>query len=438
MPGTLLALLCTLSAPAQVFPHEVQSHALDNGLTVHLVPMSTPGVAAFGTWMSVGSRDEVEPGRTGFAHFFEHLMFHGTPTTSAEDRQRALLVMGADDNAWTWFDETVYHAVLPSQHLADLIAMEGDRFQNLHLTVEGVKREAGAVYGEYRKSQASPGRALSNTLYATAFADHTYGHSTLGHEADIEAMPDAHGYAMDFFERHYRPENADILIVGDVDAAVVLPAVEAAFGSWKPGARPASIPEEAPQRETRRAEVAWESPTAARIVLGWKVPGQDPDDPRLAALDLLEALLVSDVGRLEERLVRQEGLASGVGGGRYTLVDQELFRIQAILRDGATLEAVEAVIRDEVAALQAELVDPAELARIQDHTRYALLTDLDEPSRVLSTLGWSIRRGGGPAALDAYFGHFVAQTPETLRQTAAAMLVDANLTIVTLSHEEAP
>ena len=167
-------LVLPFAAHAGVFPYPISSHTLDNGLDIHVVQMNTPGVAAYATWMDVGSRDEVDVGRSGFAHFFEHLMFLGTPRFGAEARERALLRMAADDNAWTWFDETVYHTVLPSTSLEQVVMMEGDRFQHLTLTPDDVRREAGAVYGEYRKNKVSPGFLMYEGLYGSSFGTHTY------------------------------------------------------------------------------------------------------------------------------------------------------------------------------------------------------------------------------------------------------------------------
>ncbi|HMV67178.1 MAG TPA: pitrilysin family protein, partial [Myxococcota bacterium] len=223
------------TAHAGAFPYAVHTQTLDNGLQVVVVPMPSPGVAALGTWMRVGSRDEVDPGRTGFAHFFEHLMFLGTPSLSADERERELLRMGADDNAWTWFDETVYHVLVPSAALERLIRMEGDRFQHLTLTPEQVRRESGAVLGEYRKGRSDPGQRVTEALQGGAFRVHTYGHDTIGYEPDILAMPDAHAYAATFFSTYYRPERAMVLAVGDVDPEAVFAAVREGYGGWTPG-----------------------------------------------------------------------------------------------------------------------------------------------------------------------------------------------------------
>jgi len=306
----LWALLWTITAEAGVFPFDVHSKTLENGLSVHVVPTDTPDVVACYTWMSVGSRNEVDDGRTGFAHFFEHLMFYGTASLGSEAREQAILQLGMEENAYTNSDETVYNGVLQASALERYLEIQADQFQNLHLTEAMVRKESGAVYGEFRKSQASPFRRLYGAIGATAFTEHTYGHSTLGHEADIAEMPTAHAYALAFFDRYYRPELANLVVVGDADPETVFAQVEKLYGTWQRGEiAPAEIPVEPPQEETRRVEVQWESPTATRIAMAWKVPAHRHDDPDSAHLQLVADLLFARVGRLKSRLIREEAIA---------------------------------------------------------------------------------------------------------------------------------
>jgi zinc protease len=418
-------------AAAGAFPYEVVSRTLDNGVAVHVVPMPSPGVVTFGTWMSVGSRDEVDPGRTGFAHFFEHLMFLGTPTLSGADRERALLRMGAEDNAWTWLDETVYHVTLPASDLETVIRMEADRFQHLQLTAEQVRREAGAVYGEFRKGRSNPDELLDEALHAAAFGVHTYGHSTIGYEADIQAMPEAWSYAGQFFASTYRPDRARVVVVGDVDPAAALAWVEAAYGSWRPAADPPRGPVAEPdQTVVRRVSVPWPQAVPPRLRMGWRIPGSRPDDVDVVALSLVEQLLLSEVGSLRRRLVDDLGLAYTVGGGREDFVDPCLFVVAVDLKPGADVAQVEAIVQEEIARLRAGLEATA-LARLKQHARYAFLSALDEPAQVFMAFGWAARRGG-PDAVDRWFETFDRVGADEVAGAARRYLVDGRLTVATL------
>lgn len=428
------------AAHAGAFPYPVHTQTLDNGLQIVAVPMPSPGVVALGTWMRVGSRDELDAGRTGFAHFFEHLMFLGTPTLPGDVRERRLLRMGADDNAWTWLDETVYHVLAPASALPELVVMEADRFQHLTLTPEQVRREAGAVFGEYRKGLSDPGERLSDALQAEAFKSHTYKHSTIGYEADVLAMPDAHTYAGAFFERHYRPERAMVLVVGDIEPEQALGLVKAAYGPWTAGPAAPAPPAEPPQTGPRRVTVPWEAGAAPRLALGWRIPGSDPANPDVAALDLLDGLLLSEVGPLHRRLVQEEGLAFAVSGGRQDFVDPCLFVVDVELRPSADPAAAvakaEAIVREEVARLQ-QAVDGAALERVRTHRRSAFLSSLDDPLDVLMALGWAARRGG-VGAIDTFYERFDAVQAADVQAVAGRYLVDTGLTVAVLASEEAP
>ena len=424
-------LLLPLSSYAGVFPYEIQSKVLDNGLEIHVVEMNSNQVVAYYTWMDVGSRDEVEEGRTGFAHFFEHLMFYDTEALSREERERELLTLGVDDNAWTWLDETVYHSVISTAHLERLIEIEADRFQDLRLTEEMVRKEAGAVYGEFRKSQADPDERLTDVLYHTAFSAHTYGHSTLGLEADIAVMPTSVDYAARFFERHYTPKKATILVVGDVRSEDVFDTIQAAYSGWQaPALEDLEIPAEPAQVAPRQQTVVWPSPTAARLALGWKIPGHDPDNPEIAALQLLEDLLLASVGPLQRRLVEGR-LAYEVSGGRDSFVDPGLFRVVVTVRDPKDLAQVQAIIEEEISAAQ-RAIDAGRLASTRSHARYRILRRLDSPQAVASTLGWHLRRGGTPDALDRFYAQYDAVTAEQVSAAARKYLVASQQTTVTL------
>jgi zinc protease len=428
-----LALAASALADEPVFPYEVHSRTLPNGLTVHVVPMPSPGVVAYYTWMKVGSRDEVDAGKTGFAHFFEHLLFYGSEQLGGDAREKAVQRLGADENAWTWFDETVFHGVIPASKLPDYVAIEADRFQHLHLTPDDVRKESGAVYGEFRKGQADPGNQVDVAVQQTAFRVHPYHHDTIGVEPDIKAMPGAYDYAMSFFDRYYRPENATILVVGDANPDDVFALVDKDYGGWARGKAPLpAIPVEPEPQGPRHVEIPWDAPTAARLSMDWRIPPYHPADPETASLRLLADWLLSPTGALEQRLVRGAQLAYDVSGGADESVDPGLFRITVELQHPADLGAVEAIVREEVAAVQ-HGVDADALARTRSHELYAFRTGLSDPGAVADALGRSLRRDPDPASLEKFWANYAATTPERVSAAARRWLVDARLTEVTLT-----
>lgn len=436
MLWTALLLSAQAFASDAIFPYAVTQHTLDNGLRIAVVPMPTPNAVAVYTWFQVGSRDEVDEGRTGFAHFFEHLAFYGTPTWPPDRREEQLLRMGAEENAWTWLDETVYHTVLPTSHLDAFLAMEADRFQHLALTADMVQKESGAVYGEFRKSQADPGDALSKAVWSTAFTVHTYHHDTIGWEADIAAMPTAFSYAQAFFDRMYRPQHATLIVAGDVQPDAVLDAIQTAgWADWKPGeqTRP-EISAEPPQSERREVTVDWPTPTAPRLLMAYKIPAADRLDPDVAALEMMAALLFGPTGSLTRRLVREEGLAFAANGARGDFVDPSLFQIRIQLKDAAHIDRARAIVAEELDRIRQGKTDPVRLEQARAHMRYAYLTSLETPSATASELGWHLRRSPDLGALDAWWANMDTLTPQSMAKVAQTWLVDTGLTEGTLRH----
>ena len=232
----LLLALAALPATAQeskIFPYEYAVRDLDNGLRVIVLPTDYPDIVSLYIPVSVGSRNEVEEGKSGFAHFFEHMMFRGTEAYPAAKYQALLKNAGADQNAYTTDDRTVYHTTFSKDDLETMMKLEADRFQNLAYSDADFRTEALAVLGEYNKNAANPISKLFEVQRAAAFDEHTYEHTTMGFIEDIEAMPDQFDYSRQFFDRFYRPENTAIIVAGDVepDACSASPRSIGAIGS---------------------------------------------------------------------------------------------------------------------------------------------------------------------------------------------------------------
>jgi len=249
------------SGAGLAFPFPVTEKTLPNGLRVYVVGFDSPGLVAFYSVVRTGSRNEVEAGKSGFAHFFEHMMFHGTEKYTLEAYNGVIKQMGADSNAFTSDDLTVYHILAGKQALPKIIEIESDRFQHLTYQQADFQKEARAVLGEYNKNASNPMEKMVETLYDHAFTTHTYKHTTMGFLKDIENMPNEMAYSRQFFDRFYRPENVVLLVVGDADPEEVFKLVEASYGGWKAGSPHPVIPGEPPQKKEQRAELGWSRAT---------------------------------------------------------------------------------------------------------------------------------------------------------------------------------
>src|SRR5450432_2050955 len=262
-----LPLLAVLARPAdakgagEAFPFPVHDKTLPNGLRVFVVAYDSPGLVAYYSIVRTGSRNEVEPGKSGFAHFFEHMMFHGTETYPQDKYNAEIKAMGADSNAFTSDDLTVYHILAGKAALPKIVEIEADRFQHLTYKEPEFQKEARAVLGEYNKNASNPVEKMTEVLYDNAYTTHTYKHTTMGFVKDIENMPNELAYSRTFFDRYYRPENVVLLVVGDADPAATFALVEKAYGGWKPGAPRPKVPVEPAQTKEKRAALTWPGAT---------------------------------------------------------------------------------------------------------------------------------------------------------------------------------
>ena len=309
-----------------MLPYPIKKTTLDNGLTVMSVAFDSPGIIAYYTIVRTGSRNEVEKGLSGFAHFFEHMMFRGTDAYSAEKYNDVLKSLGADSNASTNSDATTYHMTIPATALATAVQIESDRFQNLKYDEPSFQKEARAVLGEYNKSASSPFLKLNEVMQNTAYTTHTYKHTTIGFLDDVKDMPNQYAYSKVFFDRWYRPENCTVIVAGDVKHDELVSLARQHYGTWKRGKANVKIPVEPAQTEPRSARVTWPSPTLPTLYLGYHIPAADPSNPDTAALDALAQLVFGETSPLYQDLVLKEQKAVQLSGDASPNRDPGMFR----------------------------------------------------------------------------------------------------------------
>ena len=188
--GLLVLCFPLLIQAAEIFPYAYKIEQLENGLKVVSIPLENPHIISFYTIVRSGSRNEIEPGKSGFAHFFEHMMFKGTKTVPREAYDEYLTRLGAGTNGYTTDDFTCYFTVFAGQeNLEEVVRTEADRFINLYYDEEMLKTEAPVIEGEYYASASNPARRIHELMRDTAFELHSYKHTTLGYLKDIQDMP---------------------------------------------------------------------------------------------------------------------------------------------------------------------------------------------------------------------------------------------------------
>jgi len=422
----------------RIFPYPVTEESLPNGLRVVVIPMDSPGLVAHYMIVRAGSRNEVEPGRSGFAHFFEHMMFRGTERFPAARYNEILRQIGADSNAFTTDDWTCYHVTASSSALETIMEIEADRFMNLRYSLEAFQKEAGAVLGEYNKSSSVPLMALFETLQDTAYERHTYKHTTIGFLKDIEDMPNQYDYSLEFFRRWYRPDNAALVVAGDVEPGRVLELARRYYGPWKPGAAKIEPPAEPPQEREKTAHVSWKNPTLPYLAIAYHVPAFSPDDRTGRALDVLAEAAFSETSPLYKDLVLDKQWVETLSGGQEPHRDPGLFLVLARVKDPARVPAVREAIERELDRLGREPLSEERLAAVKSHIRYGFLQSLDTPDRVAVTVGEMLELTGEVSALDRTYRTLEAVTAEDVRQAASATFVPRNRTVVTLAYEKEP
>jgi zinc protease len=380
-----------------------------------------------------GSRDEIEPGKSGFAHFFEHMMFRGTekyPDFDAETTR-----MGAFRNASTWPDQTAYYIVANTEYLEKIVDIESDRFMNLKYSEPDFRTEAGAILGEYQQGAREPSRWLNEKVRETAFKEHTYRHTTIGFEEDVRAMPNAYEYSTSFYERFYRPENVVIVIAGDFDFAKAKSLIEGYYAGWKPGYQAPKIEEEPEQTAPRERTVAYPGQTLPVLSINYKAPRWNPTDRTGVALEVLGQIGFGVNSALYQKLVLKERRVQTLFPSFGLARDPYLVSIQAMVANPADTEKVEGEIMAEVKRLHEVLVEPQKLADTKSALKYGFLMGMETALDVAFAAMQTIVATGRLEPIEDYYRTLEAVTPEDLREAARTYLVESGRTTITMVQE---
>ncbi len=401
---------------------------LANGLGVIAVVDRGAPIIAYHTWFRVGSRHE-QPGQTGMAHLFEHLMFNQTESLAPGDFDRVVERTGGESNAATWCDWTQYRLALPAAELPLAVRLESERMARLVLTPATVEPERDVVTNERRERvEDDVDGWLDEQLMATAFEVHPYRWPTIGWMADIRAV------TLDQIQRFYRtwyaPNNATVVVVGDVDETALLEAIVAGYGALPP----AVLPEEAVAVEppqTRERIRRRPRPIASdRVLTGWKAVGQG--HPDWAVLELLTALLAgSPSGRLHRTLVIERELASSVDVQLTPFRDPSLVRVAVTCARGHKADEAMAAIDEVIAALAADGPTAAELEKAKNLIETDFWASLVDADGKAEALGHHETALGDFRSLFELGARLAAVTADDLRRVIRQYLVpEARTTII--------
>jgi zinc protease len=420
----------------KLFPYNYTIDDLPNGLRLITVPTDYPNLVALYIVVSTGSRNEIEKGKSGYAHLFEHLMFRGSEHFSAHERDAILKRAGADANAYTTDDRTVYHEVFSKEDLDKILELEADRFKHLKYERDAYKTETQAVLGEFNKNSADPEEKLYEVLRATAYKRHTYSHTTMGFIEDIKDMENQYDYSWDFYKRYYRPEYTTITIVGDVNRESALAQAKKYFGDWKRGNYVPKIPSEPEQTEPLTAHVPWPSETLPLIYVGFRGPAYSDEQKDKAALDLLAPIAFGDNSDLYQQLVLKEQKVESLDYSSANRTDPELFLVSARVKEEKDVDYVRQQIMETFKRFSTTQVSAAKLDATRARLRYSFALGLDSSEAIAGAMAQYVALRRTPETVDRLYALYDTITPQDIRDVAAKYFVENHRTTVTLSTDK--
>jgi len=416
----------------------MHSATFDNGLKVLVSEEHTAPLASVWCWYKVGSKDE-RPGLTGVSHWVEHMNFKGTTNIPRDQVKGIIERFGGSWNGYTWIDQTTYLETASRDALDRMLFIEAERMANGLYDPDDCESERTVIISELQGGENDPDQLLDQELTATAFKAHPYRHPTIGWLSDLQSMTRDDLYS--YYRRHYVPNNATLVIVGDVDSDEALRKAERHFGAIAPGGDIARMTTEEPEQTGERRLTIRKPGTTAYLKVGYHAPSWTGE--HFFPLLILDAALAGAKGlnlwssfrnappqrstRLYRALV-ERGLASWVGGALIATEDPFLYTVSATATDGTPLASVEAVLLEELDRLAREGITDAELSKAKAQLRARLVFDNDSVTNIAHQLGY-FETIGGIEQLSAVPTRIADVTVDQVGAAARATLTASNRTV---------
>ena len=427
----------TAKTPAilKVAPVVYRERRLANGLQVITVENRSSPTVSVQVWYHVGSRDD-PPGRSGFAHLFEHMMFKSTVNLRAEQFDRLTEDVGGDNNASTGDDVTEYHEIVPSNHLETLLWAEAERMMNLKVDEANFKSERAVVEEEYRQRVlASPYGRLFNAFSSASYLQHPYKRPTIGSIEDLEASTLADVVA--FHSRHYRPDNATLVVVGDFDQKQLDAWIDKYFNPVpKPAAPlPRFDASEPPWQSDRVAKVIGPQVPLPAVALTWLAPPvTSPDN---AALQVAAAVLAAgESSRLNQSLVYRQRIATQAGFSADLRAGPGLLIAYAIAAGGKSPADVAATLLAEVARLATTPPSAAELAKVKTQLVTQAFTSRQTPLGLASAIAEAAVLEGDAARVNTDLDDLQRVTAADVQRVMRRYVLGAHKVTIDYRQEE--
>ncbi|HEY7464897.1 MAG TPA: pitrilysin family protein [Candidatus Limnocylindria bacterium] len=419
----------------------IQRHRLDNGLRIVLSPDHSAPIVAVNLWYDVGSKHE-KPGRTGFAHLFEHMMFQGSEHVSKAEHFALIQQAGGTLNASTWLDRTNYFETVPSHELELCLWLESDRLASLlpAMTQEKLDNQREVVKNERRWSvDNQPYGTWDERIQALLFPEgHTYHHPTIGSMEDLNAasLEDVR----EFFATYYAPNNASLTVAGDFEPDAALRMIERHFGGIPPNENLPPQPDMsiAPRIGRELREVVADRVPLPRVYLAYRIPvfGTDAFEDLTVASDVLGTGRAS---RLYHSLVRERQLAQDVTVFPFPIVGgASMFTLWATARPGVSHEQLEAGLLSEIQKLADEGPSDAELQRVRNLHAAAVESSLERIAERADRLSMYTCLFDQPERINTEVSRYWAVDARRVQEAMQASLVADNRLVLTYVPAEQP
>ena len=411
---------------------------LDNGLTVLVQEEHTAPLASVWSWYKVGSKDE-RAGLTGVSHWVEHMNFKGTTNIPRDQVKGIIEQFGGSWNGYTWIDQTTYLETATRDALDRMLFIEAERMANGLYHPDDCESERTVIISELHGGENDPDQFLDQEVVATAFKAHPYRHPTIGWLADLETMTRDDLYS--YYRRYYVPNNASLVIVGDVDTDDALRRAEHHFGKIPRGALPPRQSTVEPEQTGERRVTIRKPGTTAYLKVAYHSPAIG--DPRFYALLVLDAALTGAYGlnlwssfrtpppqrstRLYRALVGK-GLASAVNGSLLPTELPFVYLISVTATDGTPLAAVEGELLEEIASVARAGITIPELAKAKAQLNARLVFENDSVTNIAHQIGY-FETIAGADVFTNFRPRIAAVTLEEVADAARAILTDSNRTV---------
>ena len=448
-PLLTLALAAPLAAQS-AFPYEVHKRTLANGLDVIAIPMPEfKDVLSYNTLVLVGSRNEVEPGKSGLAHLFEHILFRHRWEGRVGGYEAAMRDMGAFNNAFTTADITYYHPLTFTSNLDELARLSANQFVRLDYTEEIFKTEAGAVFGEYRRNATNPGLRMSEVRGQLSHGDHGYGHTTIGYLDDVEDMPNEYEAAVRFYSDWYRPNNIVLIVSGDIKPERVFGLAEELYGEWENAPVP-ELRDPPPVGGPKREHVDWPADVPPRVQVSYRMPAHRNGTVETAVGQLLPELLTGETAPLYQKLRFEKQTAARLFSGtrQFESFDAGTMSITAVMFKNQYEERGTQVLDETIVDIEQGLEDLKSFASRPDAAEtlealkrkyaYDVLALFSSPANVAQNFAWYYRFERDPDVFDRLVESVRRLTPEDVERFARTHFNPENEVVVTMTPAAAP